>query len=59
MARENSSFRLRIRYRTADVRRRLVLAPAFIDDLEQKIVVRPGQEFHFCDQFRPHPVDPA
>jgi len=29
MARENSSSWLRVRYRTADVRRRLVLAQAF------------------------------
>jgi hypothetical protein len=36
MARENSSFRLRVRYRPADVRRRLVLPPPFIHNLAQQ-----------------------
>ena len=59
MARENSSSWLRVRYRTADVRRRLVLAQAFVDDLAQQIVLGPGQEFYFRDQFGPHPMDAA
>ena len=40
MVRAYSLWRLRVRYRTADVRRRLVLAQPFIDDLAQKIVLR-------------------
>ena len=36
MTYENSSSRLRVRYRTTDVRRRLVRAQPFIDDLAQK-----------------------
>ena len=59
MVREGSSFRLRVRYGAADVLRRLVLAQPFIDDLAQKIVLGPGEVFHFRHQFRPHPVDPA
>jgi hypothetical protein len=50
MARENSSSRLRVRYRTADVCRRLVLPQPFIDDLAQQVVPGPGQVLHFRDQ---------
>src|SRR5437764_455645 len=57
ITRESSSSQLRVRYRTADVSSGLVLAQAFIDNLAQKIVLGPGEVFHFRDQFRPHPVD--
>jgi hypothetical protein len=59
VAREDSSCRLRVRYRTADVRGGFVLAQAFVDDLTQQIVLGPGQEFDLGDQFRPYPMDAA
>src|SRR6516162_10732453 len=42
MAREDSSWRLRIRYRTADVRRRLVLPRPFIDGENLSFAHCPG-----------------
>ena len=47
-----------MRYRTADVRRRLVLPQAFVDNLTQQVVLRPGQVIHFssfCRDARPTP----
>jgi hypothetical protein len=45
-----------VRRRTANLGRRLVLAQAFIDDLAQQIIFRPGEEFHFGDQLGPYPM---
>ena len=59
MAREDSSCRLRVRYRKADVLRRFVLAQAFVDDLTQQIVLGPGQEFDLGDELGPYPMDAA
>ena len=38
--------------------RRLVLTQAFIDDLAQQIVLRPGEKFHLGDELGPYPMPP-
>ena len=48
-----------MRHVAADLARLLVVAQAFIDDLAQQIVFRPGQEFHFGDELGPHPMHAA
>ena len=53
MARAGSPCGPRVRYRTADVLRRFVLAQAFVDDLTQQIVLGPGQEFDLGDELGP------
>src|SRR5580704_14136536 len=59
MARAGSPCGPRVRYRTADVLRRFVLAQAFVDDLTQQIVLGPGQEFDLGDELGPYPMDAA
>ena len=49
----------RVWRRAADFRRRLVLPQTFIDSLAQQVVLRPAQEFDFCDEFGPHPMHAA
>jgi hypothetical protein len=50
-----SAIRFGIWHRTAHIGSRLVPAQPFIDDLAQKVVFRPGQEFDLGDQLGPHP----
>jgi hypothetical protein len=47
----------RIRHVTPHLGRRLVLAQTFVNNLQQQIVVGPGEMiFDFGDQFGPHPM---
>ena len=48
-----------MRRRTAHLGRWLVLAQAFIDNLAQQIVFRPGEKLHFGDQLGPYPMHAA
>ena len=59
MARVDSLWRQRVRYRTADVRRRLVLAQALEDNRMQQVVLRAGQVIHFSSSCRGRPATPG
>jgi hypothetical protein len=59
VAREDSSCRLRVRYRTANLRGGLVLAQAFVDDLPQQIVLGPGKKLDLGDQLGADPMHAA
>jgi hypothetical protein len=48
-----------MRHVTGDLRRWLVLAQLFIDDLAQEIVFRPAEEFDLGDNFGSHLMDAA
>ena len=48
-----------MRGRAAHLARRLILAQAFVDDLSEQILFRPGQEFHFGDELGPYPMHAA
>jgi hypothetical protein len=52
MARADSWCRLRVRYRTADVLRRFVLAQAFIDDLDGALFF--GDDPTACNRYFKH-----
>jgi len=47
---------LRMRHFAPHLFRRLVLTQAFIDDLAQQIVLRPGEKFRLGDEFGPYPM---
>src|SRR5207247_1876339 len=49
----------RVWRRAVDFHSRLVLPQTFVDDLAQKVVLRPAQEFDFGDEFGPHPMHAA
>jgi hypothetical protein len=48
-----------VRHGTADLRRRLVLAQPFVDDLTKQVILRPGQVFDFGDKLGTHPMHAA
>ena len=44
---------------TADLRGRLVLSKALVDDLPEKVILSPGEVFDLSDKLRPNPMHAA